>query len=399
LKTTNRKFLLVTFFFCVALFPVVSLFWQDNFPLLNLKLNWLLYPVILAAIIMTLLVRGKAPKFFYLLLFLCLFYTALTVIRSGDFETLFRFFIAVLPFAFIDYFYQESLSPKLIKWFWIVYCLAFTVPVYYSYLQYAGKMPYYDFDVRNGVYGGRISGGYNKPMNLIAYLFPIYLLGFYFVLVRGKKVLGYIIILLTYLFLIVVGHRTALISYLVVLLSSFVRKSTIKLIYNYYRSLLNFAVGVCVFVGFYFFNYFFGLTDGLRGRITTWEAHAETFFESGLVDIIFGKQQILLGSKYRTEEYSQMLSPIEAHNNTFRTIIFFGIVGYLLYSLFMRRLVLTVYRSTPSGAFLFLRFSCFTFLVLYMITNEPLYYGSIFWPLLIWIFIPIEKENVKFTTH
>jgi len=392
LKTRNKKIIIASFLFCIALFPYISIFWQDYFPLVNVKINWLLYPILISGIIMVVLIREKAPSVFYLLLLFTLFYLLLIALKGEEFETLFRFSTAVLPFSFIDFFYDEKISAKNMRLFWIVYCLCFSVPLYYAYLQYVGKMPYYDFDVQNGVYGGRISGGYNKPMNFVAYLFPIFVGGFYFLLIKRKRIIGYGIILGICALLIVIGHRTSLISFLVIIASSFFQRSTIKLIYFYYKNFINFLAGISIFIGFYFFYYAFGIKEGLRGRIAMWEAHAENFFNDDFLSIIFGNQKILLDSKYSSEPLIGPLALEEAHNNTFRTIIFFGVFGYFLYCLFIRWLVLKVYRSTEDQHILFIRFSCFTFLILYMITNEPIYYGSILYPILVCI-LPIYPQR------
>jgi hypothetical protein len=71
-----------------------------------------------------------------------------------------------------------------------------------------------------------------------------------------------------------------------------------------------------------------------------WTAHAETFFSGNLFNKLFGFQRILADPKFAYEPLVGPLAMEEAHNNTFRTIIFFGIVGYFFYSLFIRWLVI-----------------------------------------------------------
>ena len=199
--------------------------------------------------------------------------------------------------------------------------------------------------------------------------------------------IGYSIVISIIFLLVIIGHRTSLISFLVVFISFFFQRSTIRILYNYYKYFLNFIVGISAFLGFYFFYYFFGLKDAMRGRVAMWEAHAQFFFDSSAFEILFGKQFILLDPKYAHENLIGPLALFEAHNNTFRTIIFFGVLGFLAYCIFMRWVVLKVHSIAQDGRILFLMFSCFTFLVLYSITNEPFYYGSVLWPILIWIFL------------
>lgn len=374
------------------------LFWQESLPVLGFKLNWMLYPVLLLGVGFAIFVRNKIPQVTYLLSLFTLLYLLLTIIRGESPETVFRVFTAILPFTFIDSFYKEQVSNWTIKFFWIVYCVCFSVPVYNAYLQYTGAMPYYDFDSL-GV-GGRISGGYNKPMNFIVCLFPIYITSFYFIKVQKRKILGYSLIFSIYAFLVVIGHRTSLAAFLIIFISSFFSRTTIIIIYNYYRNFLNFFVSVFAFLMFYLFYNAFGIVEVrlLRGRIEMWTAHAETFFSGNLFNKLFGFQKILADSKFAYEPLVGPLAMEEAHNNAFRTIIFFGIVGYFFYCLFMRWLVIRVYHSTEDNNIRFIRFSCFTYLLLYMITNEPAYYGGYLYPILICIlpvFVLTSKKEIS----
>lgn len=363
-------------------------------PILGFKLNWMLYPVLLLGIGFAIFVRNRMPQATYLLCLFTLFYLLLSIARGESPETVFRVFTAVLPFTFIDFFYKEHISDKTVKLFWIIYCSCFSIPIYYAYLQYIGEMPYYDYDSL-GV-GGRISGGYNKPMNFIVCLFPIYITSFYFIKVQRKKILGYSLIFFIYAFLLVIGHRTSLAAFLIIFISSFFSRTTVKVIYNYYRNFLNFFIGIFSFLMFYFFYWAFGIVEVrvLRGRIEMWTAHAETFFSGNLFNKLFGFQRILADPKFAYEPLVGPLAMEEAHNNTFRTIIFFGIVGYFFYSLFIRWLVIKAYHSTEDWNIRFIRFSCFTYLLLYMITNEPAYYGGYLYPILVCI-LPVFVLNRK----
>lgn len=386
MKIGTKKIIIVVFLFCVALLPYILLFWQESLPVLGFKLNWMLYPVLLLGVGFAIFARNRIPQAPYLLCLFTLFYLLLTIVRSESPETVFRLFTAVLPFTFIDFFYKEPISNRSLKLFWFVYCACFSIPLYNAYLQYIGEMPYNEYDVL-GV-GGRISGGYNKPMNLTACLFPIYIASLYLIKVQKNKILGYFLIFSIYAFLVVIGHRASLTAFLVIFISSFFTSTTVKIIYNYYKNFLNFFVGVFSFLMFYFYYSAFGIVEVrvLRGRIEMWAAHAETFFSGNLFNQLFGFQKILLDSKFANEPLIGPLAMEEAHNNTFRTIIFFGFAGYFFYSLFIRWFVIRVYHSTEDGNIRFIRFSCFTYLVLYMISNEPMYYGGYLYPILICIF-------------
>lgn len=400
MRTESRKIIPVVFLFCVALFPYVLLFWQESLPVLGFKLNWMLYPVLLLGVSFAIFVRNRIPQATYLLCLFTLFYLLLTIVRGESPETVFRIFTAILPFTFIDFFYKQPISNKTIKLFWVVYCICFSVPVYYAYLQYTGEMPYYDYDDL-GV-GGRISGGYNKSWNFTTCLLPIYIASFYFIKVQRRRILGYFLIFSICALLVVIGHRTSLAAFLIIFVSSFFSRTTVKIIYNYYRNFLNFFIGLFSFLAFYFFYSAFGIVEVrvLRGRVEMWIAHAENFFSGNLFNQLFGFQKILLDSKFASDPPIDLLTMEEVHNNTFRTIIFFGVIGYFFYSLFIRWLVIRVYHSTEDWNVRFLRFSCFTYLLLFMITNEPSYYGGYLYPILVCI-LPVfvlsfkEKMNSK----
>lgn len=396
MKAEGKKIIIAVFLFCVALFPFVLLFWQESLPILGFKLNWILYPVLLLGVGFAVIARNRLPQITYLLCLFTLYYLLLTILRSEPSETVFRVFVAALPFTFIDVFHKEPLSKGAIKLFWIVYCCCYSVPIYYAYLQYTGEMPYYDYDSL-GV-GGRISGGYNKPMNFIANLFPIYIAAYYLILVRRSRRLGYIIIFCIFAFLVLIGHRTSLLGFLVIFVSSFFRDTTIRVVYSYYKKFLNFFVGIFSFLVLYLFYCIYGILEVrvLRGRFEMWTAHADTFFSGNLFDQLFGFQKVLLELKFADEPLIGPLAMDEAHNNSFRVIIFFGVVGFFFYSLFMRWLVIRVYHSTGDRNVLFIRLSCFTYLLLYTITNEPMFYGAILYPILICtlpIFVLKGKEE------
>lgn len=181
-----------------------------------------------------------------------------------------------------------------------------------------------------------------------------------------------------------IGHRTSFIAYVCIFVPSFFMKLTRSLIYSYYRYFLNFIVPILTFISFRIFLSTVGLWDKLRGRVPIWQLHAWQFFEQNPFKIMLGGQKVLIEEEYRD---SSVVLIEEAHNNSFRTILVFGLAGFLLYCLFMRKIVMHLKKYNYSVEFKFVLLSCFTYFIFYTITNEPLYYGSVFWPVLIWIFL------------
>ena len=369
-----RLFLLTT-----AVMPLASLFWDTNF--FWIKANWAPYSIFLITPFLIPL-RKRIPVEYVVLIFLSVLYLLLAYLNGGETETVIRFAITIMPLTF--YFLFDGITDNKHNYFWWIYGTIMLIPIYNSYMQYIGKMPFDEFDAVNGEVWGRMSGGYQKPMNLVAFGVPIYLFGFYLWRVRQLKFIGITIVVAVLIGIYLIGHRTSLIAYLVIFVSSFFMRTTQKLIYAYYHYFLNFFVPILAFISFRLMLSTVGLWDKLRGRVPIWELHSQQFFDQGLMDILIGSQKVLLESKYQDPS---VILIAEAHNNSFRTIIVFGLLGFFFYCFVMRKIVMHIQKRNYENSLKFIIFSCFTYFILYTITNEPLYYGSVLWPVLIWIFL------------
>jgi hypothetical protein len=368
------------FLFTTALMPLASLYWDVN--LFWVKANWAPYPIFLFAVLFIVFLKQRTPGEFTILIFLTAFYLLLAFVRGAEMEHAVRFSLAVLPLTF--YFFFDNVTDSGHKYFWWIYCGLMIIPLYYSYLQYTGRMGFSEFDSYDGEVIGRISGGYQKPMNLIAFIVPIFLLGFYLWKVKGRWIIGGLIVfgILTAIFFI--GHRTSLIAFVVMFISLFFMRTTQKVIYTYYRYFLNFFVPIAAFISFRIMFSTVGLLDKLRGRVPIWELHAWQYFDQGPFNLLLGSQKVLLDSDHR--DLSVVLNE-EVHNNSFRTIVVFGLLGFFLYCVFMRKIVMHIRNSDYPPRLKFVMYSGFTYFIFYTITNEPMYYGSVLWPVLIWIFL------------
>ncbi len=382
------------FIFTTAVMPLTTLFWDVNF--FWVKANWAPYPIFLFAVVFTLLFRKKVPREFALLIFSSISYMMLALLVGGEVESILRFSLAIMPLTF--YFLFDDITDSSHRYFWWIYGALLLIPLYNSYLQYSGKMPFSEFDYVNDEIVGRISGGYLKPMNLIAFMLPVYLLGFYLWKVKGRLVIGLFMVVAILVGINVIGHRTSLIGFLAIFVSSFFMKVTRRLIYAYYRYFLNFFIPILAFISFRIMLSTVGLWDKLRGRVPVWQLHAWQFFDQGPFKIIFGSQKVMIGEDYRDKS---VVLIEEAHNNSFRTLLVFGLAGFFLYCLFMRKIVMHIKKSNYSLRFEFVLLSCFTYFIFYTVTNEPLYYGSVLWPVLIWIFLAqsMSSERKESSNH
>jgi hypothetical protein len=381
----NNGILDQTFFGSLIFLPLVSLFWQES--LWVIKFNWIVYPFFLAGVAVFVFISKQVTIRVTWFGLVFLVYGMIFITQKGDIESLGRIAISVIPFLFLPNFDKSSSFTR--KNFLLLYTAFFVPALYVTYLQYTGQSPYYEFDYVNGERVGRLSGGYSKPTNFVAFLAPLYVFGIYLVVVKKRKLEGWLmtgsLLLLAYL----VGHRTSFVAFGIMATAVFAGRYINTAIYHYYKYYGHFIVGIVSFVAFYILKAKFGLLDYIRGRVPMWQAHAEAFFESDFASVLFGKQRVKLGDEHLT---NVLISSIdEAHNNSFRTIVLFGIVGFYLYAAFMRWVVLSSYdRHEDSGRKLVI--SCtLIFFILYSITNEPFYYASVAWPILAWLFL-LRKE-------
>lgn len=394
LQTNNTVRLGITnsiyrlFVFTTAVMPLASLFWNVNF--FWVKANWIPYPIFLIAVIFMTLLKKSIPREFVFLIFFAAFYLTLSYFNGGDAESIGRFTITILPLTF--YFMFEDITDTNHRYFWWIYGTLMIIPLFNSYLQYIGKMPYDEFDYVGNEQIGRMSGGYQKPHNLVAYLVPIFLFGFYMWKVKQRKLIGILIVFIVLIGVYMIGYRTSLIAFLTILISSFFMRTTQRMVYTYYRYFLNFFVPILAFLFFRLLLSTVGLWDKLRGRVPIWELHSWQFFDQGLINILLGSQKVMLEPEY---QYPTVILLDEAHNNSFRTIIVFGLFGFFLYCFMMRKIVMHVQNGNYRDSLKFIMFSCFTYFIFYTITNEPLYYGSVLWPVLIWIFL-VQSLPSKF---
>lgn len=382
-----KGFISAIFLYSIALMPFISLFREGEIGFL--QVNWVLYPLVLFSLFFTIAIQSRISKLFILFLFICTLYFVKTIVSSVDLESIVRFFFSVIPLFFLDSIsdiQDKSRKRNVI----IVYCVAILFPIVYGILQYQGVLPFINYDYVNGQAIGRVSGGYDKPNNFTAFIFPLYLLAF--LVFEKRKLLGAGLLFFILFLVYITGLRTTVAIYFTILLGYFFKNIMAKLIYNYYHYFLNFVTGIFFIISIYLTYKLFGQVDLLRGRVLTWQGHVSDFFNSKLLVIIFGKGHSTLGDYYSGPWYKGSL--VEPHNNTLRIIVIFGLVGYFLYSLLMRHIVLKAFKRTSHPLNKFFVSSSFLFIMLYSFTNEPLFYPSIFWVVLFGVFFPPLQEGI-----
>lgn len=377
------------FLYSIAVMPFISLFREGEIGFL--KINWILYPIVLSALSFAIFARNQIPRIFLPFSFIISFYFLRGLLLSIETESIFRVFFSLTPLFFLDWILDNQNESKKRRMV-IIYCLSISFPIIYGILQYKGVLPFLNYDVVDGQVLGRISGGYDKPNNFAAFLFPLYLLSF--IVFRKNTFIGACLLLSVLFLILITGLRTTVAIYLLIFLGYFFKRSMAKLIYNYYRYFLNLILGFGLILGVYVLHKTSGPTDLLRGRVLTWQGHVTDFVNSSVLTITFGKGHSNLGDYYSAPWYKGSL--FEPHNNTLRVIVVFGLMGFTLYSLLIRHFILKAYRRTHQPFNKFFISASFLFVMLYSFTNEPLFYPSIFWLVLFGLFYtPFREETSK----
>jgi hypothetical protein len=370
----------VLFFLALLFIPLFSVFWHVEW--LIIKLNWL--PLLIGSTA-CFLIAFKYPKrevSLFLSVFTCC--AIYFLVQGHSLESIVRIMVSFLPLL-VAFEIRTSVHYDLrIFFFW--YALIMLIPFIISILQLTGKFPFYDEGPTYEFFpSGRISGGYMKPNNLCAYFFPLYLYGFHLVF-KGRRKLGVLFIVICLAVVFISALRTAIVIYTAVLVASFFIDLFNKTIEKYYRFFLPLVLGVLGLLALYLSFHNAGPMDGLRYRLPMWQAHADHFFNSDLISILFGFGDVELPANYR--QFSEIRSFNEAHNNTIRILITFGLFGFCLYCLFLRSFVLRLsqtWQYDPQR--LFIVNACILYYLIYSITNEPAFYPSIAWSVLLWVFL------------
>jgi hypothetical protein len=380
------RYVMYTFFVINGILPAISLLWNKE--VFSLQINWLIYPVFLCSLAVALILRFKTTVEFFGLSLIIIAYGFLTYLNRGDMVLFFRIGFTMLPLSLLPYF--EHADERLARIFWLLFSISMAATLYSVYLQLTGEIPYYTTEIVDGVEIGRISGGFAKPTALVTFLFPVYMYGFYERLVKGKLLWGHFICLAVFVFIVVIAHRTTIVAFALIYIFSFAYRYLNALIVWYYKKLIPFWLGIAGFLVVHILYYRFGLVEALRGRLPMWMAHADEFWNGPVLSMLLGQQQTVLNEKWKLLVWSLD----EVHNNSFRTIIFFGIVGYFLYCVFLRHIVLYLNQNHDNAKIKFIMFSCFFYFILFAFTNEHTAYPTIIWPTFVWIFLLVgAKEN------
>lgn len=400
---SKSKNLILFFLLLFSIKPILDLYWQENIG--GVSVIWLIYPPIYGiyfALILESLANKKIDEPI-LLNFAFIFSLLINAIFFGltDYSSYSR----ILTSLFVIFFFQRiiAIGPSMkVAYLAQLYSLGLLIPIYIAILQINGSFPIYSFDDVDGVSIGRISGGYSKPNNFAAYIFPVYLF-FLFQLsgcVSWLKRITYLILIVSIFILIknYVNHRTFTNIYVLIVLIFYLPFLQALMFHFFHKKIYIYCVLVVFFILSVFHDtsfvseWMFSPSWGMRGRIFNWVIHLREWINSDLRTIAFGK-----GFVYAEAQQTAGFV-LEFHSEFGRILETYGILGLSAYFIGLNRVfqkVLVDFKSDRRKMSLGL--SSMTALFLYSITNEAGHFPPVFWSLSIWLLLlyiyPFKEES------
>ena len=226
-------------FLFLALRPIIDL--QGRFEGNGLNLGGAIGLIIFILVIMVFCFSKKSINktlifLYYLFIMLCLLFVVNAVFSNFDNLIIIEFSRLLIGFSLI--FLLSISNKKIIEKNVILYIKLFIfscfIPIVIAWCQFFGIYPYTYFDVVNGDYVGRPSGGYFQPSSLtrIMIFFAIYLyITRYLNLIKTLPM--YILLFISILTTVISTHRTSVIIILLIVvlfeMFNFLEKKKIKL--------------------------------------------------------------------------------------------------------------------------------------------------------------------------
>ncbi len=374
----SHKFALYLIVLLFSIKPSLDIFWFSSFS--GFKLIWLPYifqVFLIALLTLILALNRKIEKSFLVVIVLVLVFCFEVFLGNApSIESFIRIILSIIILASfsracLDTYMFDNYRPILFL-FVIGVCISLIIAV----LQVAGLFPNYEFDWVDGLMVPRATGGYSKPTNFGAYVFPLFvflLAGIRGVNGRGKRFL--LIVLAAAIlafFLVSVKYRTwSIIFVIATFVTLFWRQ---KWAIPYKKCFSIFFMLLFFFYIFIYVNSSFFIEENwlLRGRVSNWAVHLVGFFESDILTILLGQGKVF------TDYYGGLEAgfAVEFHSDFGRVLVTYGLIGFLLLYYFIYNLfsIITSLNYTPFGG---AALSIFIGYLLYSITNEPIHYPSI----------------------
>lgn len=325
--------------------------------------------------------------FFYLLIPIFIFGLIFLIISERPNETALEFARFIAGFSFIVPLYlilNLRIHDKYLKIAFKIFSFSLFVPIFIGWMQYLGYYPYSFYDYYDGQPIGRVSGGYFQPSSLTRYLifFMIFSMCMRKINFLNKNIF-YLIFLFSSATIFITGHRASILA-MVIILPIFYYG-----IYNKFpkfnKRIALFSIVIIIFTFLYFvlsesfaksilnsvaltFNtiiksFSISLDSSfMRGRGELWIMAVDQITSSDLVNLIFGFSY----------------TKFEVHNDPLRIFLTYGILGFVLFSLFFYNLFKFCNKKIASKNS-FALMSVYLFLAMASVTLEPTAYPNFMW--------------------
>lgn len=263
------------------------------------------------------------------------------------------------------------------------------IPIIISYLQFAGIIPYTDFDVIGGIMIGRVSGGYEKQVAMMSYLMYSFSFAMFYYLTSYKffhKMLFILYIAAVFSVIVLSTHRASLVVFMLIFLYFVLLyfKKRRNLILTSFLFVFAFLL---IFFNLEWVNLIFGFSNinnpesFTRGRITFWYDYINNLTSSGIFYLLFGKGHSVLDTE--GDYLPKMFN--EPHSDYVRILYQYGLIGLITYILFILIIIhrSIIYRRKSKvlqdkllgDMGIIIGFS----LLFYSVTIEPTRYPTFWW--------------------
>lgn len=313
-----------------------------------------------------------------------------------------RFIVGFSPIIllFSINFIEESFSVKKFYYFYILTC---TVPIIIAFLQYFGQIPHTYFDVVDGSWVGRPSGGYIQPSSLSRLMIFSTLITY--ILSSSSKISNvnkYSIVFISVITTLLSTHRTATFILLLIIISfeifSFLKEDKNKRIKIMMLLNITSLFGVLLLINnkfnFISLNLIRDSMSVMTGAIGSLNINDESFLRGRgfrwektleyMSNLSFGEK--LIGEGYAV---------FESHNDLLNTYLVTGIMGVILFSTVYISLFIYVWRRVNTIG----RFSLtilYIVLILFGITLQPSTYPNFMWMFIVSLIIIliVNKKDI-----
>ncbi len=354
-------------------------------------LNWVSYLPVVFGILFYFLSGSRWPRLALLFLLAAGLFLTSWYLQAEQINilALIRFSLSILPLLLTAQL-MNGLEDVDLKLPALVFLVGVSVTIVLAIMQLIGVLEYRDFDYVDGVQVGRISGGYEKPVIFTVVLFPVYL--FAVSLYSSRRALALIVIMAILGIVFLSGLRTALVVYLFLTLL-LVLKLDLYIATRYFLKILGpTLLAVLLVTLLWLVGELLPGAGLLRGRLGMWIAHANEFFGAGTLRLVFGSGNTALDPA--TLVLFDVYHANEVHNDFIRILVYCGVSGSAIFSyLLYRHFALSKRQLNVTAEERKLLTYPVIFLLLYMITNEPSFYPSFFWLLVMSSLLIIEMKR------